>query len=220
MRIRTLFALFLTAAAAAPGVSVAAVQTFTSKAAFLAATSSTDATGALPNLGKIGAVPLTVGSITYSPVGSPIYSGPYSTALPGNVVALDFENLDISPAAAVYSLGFDFVEPSVGGIGPGTCYVPACVDSTFTVTLLNSASVVVGSFTFNAPDDVAAFVGVTSSQAFSKVQIRELVTNADDEYFGRVYTSTTQVLAVPEPGSAALFLFGLAGAALVSRRRR
>ena len=85
---RTLLALGLAITAFAP--AHAALLTYTNKAAFLTATASTDATGALPNLGSVGATPITVGSITYSPVATIIYSGHYSTVLPGNVIGLDY----------------------------------------------------------------------------------------------------------------------------------
>jgi len=49
-----------------------------------------------------------------------------------------------------YAFGFDFVEPR---LDPN--FGAAYIDSTFTVTLF-SGDTSVGSFTFNAPDDIAA----------------------------------------------------------------
>jgi hypothetical protein len=204
------------------------LQVYDSRSAFLAATGSLDATGPLPNLGFVRDTAVTVGTVTYTPVpGSTMWMGAkgsglsdWTSLLPGSDVALnDVENLDLVVASPVYSLGFDFVEPSGFDLPTGGCFVTPCVDSTFTVTLV-SGGVAVGSFTFNAPDDVAAFVGVSSAVSFDTARIRETVGSLDDEYFGRVYTGGSPVSSVPEPATGAMLLAGLAAAVGSLRRRR
>ena len=51
-----------------PAFAQATLQTFDDKAAFLAATGATNATGPLPNFGLVPELGTTVGSITFSPL--------------------------------------------------------------------------------------------------------------------------------------------------------
>src|SRR5262245_57890249 len=81
-----------------------AVRTFDDKAAFLSATGASSASGPLPDLGTV-AGPVTVGTITFSlaPGGNTLSIGARGTgaapdwypALPGNDLALGFENLQV-----------------------------------------------------------------------------------------------------------------------------
>lgn len=96
------------------------------------------------------------------------------------------------------------------------CNTTPCIDSTFTVTLFNGVTGV-GSFDFNAPNDVAAFVGVASSSAFNRMTIREVAGSDDNEYYGHFYTSDVNAV-VPVP--AAVWLFGGALGALTAVKRR
>lgn len=155
----------------------ATVTVFDNKSVFLSRTGATSATGPLPSLGYVGANPTTVGSVTF--FGSTgIYFGAefvsevdWTTLLPGHEIAInDLENLDVSFATPVYSYGFDFVEPQFSTPNINAPFV----DSTFAVSLFNN-STPVGAFTFNAPNDVAAFAGVWTDMAFNNVQIREIV---------------------------------------------
>jgi len=181
----------------------AGIIVFSERSAFLSLTSAIDLTGPLPNLGFRGQQVTTLGGITLTPlpshglhVGSP---GDWTQLLPGNDIAIDdTEMIDVSFASA-HSLGFDFAEPTSG---PGVS--GNFVDSTFTVSLLRNTSQV-GQFTFNAPNDVAAFVGVWSDNAFDSIQIRETVGGIDDEYFGRFYAGVTPV---PEPSLYPLAFLG------------
>jgi len=217
--------------------SAAAIITFSDRATFLAVTGASDATGALPNLGVrddnvvAGTSSATVGSATYTAVrwfmgaaGFPAVVGlDWTTLLPGHDIAITQgvagpdDSLDISFASPVFSAGFDFSESGLDGFVQNGCYV-SCVDSTFEVTLRNGAASI-GSFLFNAPNDVAAFVGVWSAASFTKLEVRELVGSDDNEYYGRVYTGARPALDVPEASTLALFVFGLVGVAVRGLRR-
>lgn len=212
-----LLATSLTAAQAA------SLTLFDNRDDFLTATGASAASGPLPNLGATGSA-TTLGSITFNEVpGHGLFIGvagvgitEWTPLISPNAVAIsDTEDLDLATAAPVHALGFEFVEPSVGGSGPGTCFVATCIDSSFNVTLVNGTTVV-GEFQFAAPDDVLAFVGVWSTLAFDRVRIRESVGGNDDEFFGQVFTGT----AAPVPVPAALPLLAGALTLLGARRRR
>jgi hypothetical protein len=204
--------------------------TYTSEAAFLADTGATPATGPYPDLGSATPQPVTIGSITFSsPPPSSVVVGvaghgipDWTTLLAGNDIAVnDIEHLDILSSTPVFAMGFQFVEPSVGGSTTDTCFVASCIDSTFTVSLMNGATLV-DMFVFNAPDDVAAFVGAWSPVAFDRMVIRETVGGIDDEFWGQVYTGNTPnptATEVPEPASLLLIGAGLMGSAINRRSR-
>ena len=145
----------------------------------------------------------------------------WTLLLPGTDIAIGGpENLNVGFAASVFSMGFDFVEPSrtnVLGFG--------FVESSFTVSLYQDA-VAVDAFSFSRPNDVAAFVGVWSDTAFNRAVIREVVPVggnpdnwAENEFFGQFYTGNTALPRAPvsEPGT--LLLIGAGVAALACRRR-
>ena len=188
----------------------AAVQIFDSKAAFLAATGAVSATGPLPDLGTVATLNnptgnATVGSITFSmaPGAVDLYIGANGIAgvpdgdwyppTPGNDIAQGFESLQVQTANPVVSLGFDFVEPNAttqpwGGTP---------VDSTYEVVLYAGMSEV-GRFTFNAPDDELAFVGVWSDTAFDRATIIDVTGGNDDEYFGEFYAGSMALACTDE----------------------
>jgi hypothetical protein len=189
-------ALVALAAGHAPG----AVQVFTESSAFLAATGATNATGPLPDLGTLTG-PTTVGSITFdlAPGGDNIaigaldiptvVGGDWYPETPGHDIALGYENLLVTTAAPVYSLGFDMVEPDTTMPAWGG----SPVDSNFLITLL-SAGVQVGQVTVNLADDVPGFIGLWSSVPFDTVAIVDVTVNQfadDDEYFQEFYTGET-----------------------------
>ncbi len=187
---------------------------FTDRTSFELATGAT-LVGPIPQNGNTAGI-LTFGNVPPSSVNtsvnwSTLISESFDLAING------VENVDVSSSVPVFSLGFDFHEPSIstppGPQFPDTCNAP-CVDSTFQITLFNGA-IPVGSHLFNAPDDVLAFVGVWSSDAFNRVEIRELNNTIDNEFFGN-FSAGTQAL-VPEPTT--LLLLGVGLAALSFRRR-
>lgn len=126
------------------------------------------------------------------------------------------EGFNVDSPGPLYAFGFDFHEPIVASpVSPDTCNAE-CFDSTFFVRLLSGGSLV-GTFSFNAPDAQLWFVGVTSTSAFDRVEVREIVGNIDNEFFGNFLISRTPI---PEPGTLALFSLGLLGLGIASRRRR
>ena len=176
-------------------------QTFDDKETFLAATHGESGSGELPDLGFVSGS-ATVGSVTFAlaPNGNNFAIGAAGTSaapswypdLPGNWIAMGYENLQVTFDAPVFAMGFDFIEPNATmPVFGGTP-----VDSTYQVTLLYNDTPV-GAFTFNATDDVLAFVGVRSATSFNRVWIIDVTTDAaghtspfigDDEFFGQFYT--------------------------------
>lgn len=205
---------FLALSVVSPSVS-ADLAIYDLKDVFLSDTGATSATGPLPSV--VGsAVVLTVGSVTFTPVGSasmiigqssPSHFG--TSLLVGNEITLvGNENLNFVLASAVYSFGFDFAEPNVlSGCGV------TCVDSTFTVSLLREGELI-DQFTFNAPNGVASFVGAWTDALFDRVEVRETTGSADSEFFGEVYTG---VKPVPVPGALFLLAPALGGLGMVLR---
>lgn len=129
-------------------VQAQVITTYSDRATFLAATSATDATGALPSAGNVGLGPYIVGSVTFAALASPqvLDFAEWSVRLPGNELGLSgIKSINVSSASPIGSFGFDFVEPQ---FDPNVN--AAFIDSTFTVSLFNGANGI-GSFTFNAP---------------------------------------------------------------------
>jgi hypothetical protein len=205
----------------------ASTVVYSNEAAFLADTGATSAMPfGFPNLGSATPPTLVVGSITFrSPPPSSIVSGnlglaiaDWSSLLPGFDLAISGpEDLDIIASGPVSALGLPIVEPSVSGEATDTCNTTPCIDSTFSATLMNG-SVTVGSFTFNPPNDVRSFIGVSSTIPFDRLIIRETVGSNENEYFGPVFTAA--VVSVPEPSTLALLGVGLLGLGFVGRRKK
>jgi hypothetical protein len=180
------------------------------KTTFLTDTGATSI-GAVPNLGNVGnTVATTIGTTEFKSASGSLYMGgstilsglgfnsDWTSLIPLNSMAIsNVESLDVTFDSSVYSAGFDFVEPScnrsecsgeqAGDIG--TNVNNGFVDSEFTVTLKLGLTTV-DTFTFNAQNDVATFVGVTSDSPFDKMEIRETTGASENEYFGEFYTSS------------------------------
>lgn len=123
----------------------------------------------------------------------------WTDRLPGIDLAVNgVESFDVDIANAINYFGFDFVEPEFDPLVNS----PVFIDSTFEVTLLKSGGII-DSFEFTRPNDVASFVGFSSDQSFDRVEIRETVGAAENEFFGSFYVGTaTNSESTPEPGLA------------------
>ncbi|NUQ76150.1 MAG: hypothetical protein HUU21_21640 [Polyangiaceae bacterium] len=194
--------------AATPRATSAEIKTFGDMATFLAETGGAAATGALPDLGLVTTA--TVGSVTFgvAPGGDNLAIGAAGTLaapdwyalLPGNDIALGFENLSVATAAPVYALGWEFAQPDVtmpsfGGLA---------VDSTYEVSLYHGATLVGQAQFTSIPTDVVTFLGVWSSAPFTHAEIVDVTQSPfvdDDEFFGEFFSGTTPTsTTVSKPG--------------------
>jgi hypothetical protein len=203
--------------------SEATLILYSNKADFLTDTGATSATGPLPNVDAVGA-DYTVGDVYFTSLSGSLHFGAgtndWTSLIPGNDFAISGvesfrAELNAGPA---FSLGFDIVETTISGGFPDGCHVPTCVDTTFRLTLvLGGVDIPGASFTFNAPNDTLAFVGVWTDFAFDEFRIIDETNDIDDEFWGEFYTGQRPA---PEPGALLLLGTGLLIAALGRRRRR
>ena len=191
--------LFLPALAHAQNTKI-----YQSKAAFLADTGATTATGAIPVAGRVVDVavdPLgtyTLGSLTFGltvggdniAVGAVLGVPDWYPDTPGiNEIALGFERMQVTTAAPVFSFGFDFIEPDAntqtwGGVPEESTYEILLFDG----PALVGQALIAGT---SIPNDVQTFIGVWNDRPFNRVVINDTSGNDDDEYFGEFYTGTT-----------------------------
>jgi hypothetical protein len=190
---------------------------YNSKETFLADTNAT-ATSPFPTIGttEILRYPqYTHDNLQFTPT-YPMELFPgrnWTNLLPGNDLAVNgVENLNIDLPSFTNVFGFDFAEPTYN-VGD------RFIDSTFEMTLFNTGAAI-GTFQFAPPNNVASFVGVTSDRTFNRVEIREIVGGAEDEFYGRFYTGNSSQASVPESSSVlGLLTFGVLGAAFRLKRQ-
>ncbi len=161
--------------------SQAAARFFSDKGSFLTQTLATEL---VSRAGFTAEPPSSINSEVFD----------WSLRLTGPELAInDVENLNVGLTGPTYSFGFDFVEPERDPV------FAAFFDSQFVMTLKNGGATV-AAIPFEAPNDVLWFIGVWSDTPFTRVEIREVVGNVGNEYFGRFYTGGT-----PAPASATGF---------------
>jgi hypothetical protein len=207
------------ALAAQPALATETV--YTDRNAFLAATGSTSATGALPTGGGGYYSTLTVGSVTFKAPSFVVEN--WSTLLPGtelvvsdgagSVGGIYNDGIDALFASPVHSAGFDFHEPTASSLIDG-CNLAHCVNSSFELQLYNG-STAVAVLAWTPPKNQATFWGVSSSVAFNRLLVRETVGSDDNEFYGQFYTGSTA--PVPEPSSWMLWAAGVAALGALSR---
>ncbi|NES64050.1 MAG: PEP-CTERM sorting domain-containing protein [Okeania sp. SIO2D1] len=175
-----------------------AIVSYTSQSNFLTDTNA-NPTLPLPDTGGV-VNSLTVNGLEFTTPSPSFASGDFSNRLSGNVISvsgLEDLNIALTSSSPIYSFGFDFHEPQSDPNRFGTF-----VDSVFTVELFLNTTLV-GSFSFNSPNDTAAFNGVWSDSAFNKVEIRETTGGIENEFFGQFYIGTDKMTTqtVPEPST-------------------
>lgn len=199
--------------------SYAGIMTFSDRTTFEAATGATGV-GAIP--GNANSSLFSVGDLTFTREGASSLNTDLNWS---TLISEDFdlainsiEHYNVDSAVDIFSFGFDFHEPSVTSpTSPDTCNA-TCFDSTFEVSLLNGA-VAVGDFQFMRPNASLEFVGVWSTEAFDRIEIREIVGGIDNEFFGN-FSTGTRAAPIPEPSIVALFAAGLLGSGFARRRMR
>lgn len=173
---------------------------------FFLATGATQATNAYSGPDNVSSysAPGAFGNIVFTTLTGGLYFGSeWTGTLPGNEIAISgLESMKLDLPVYAYALGFYFYD-NVGD------------QSTFTLTLFDNTTNI-GYFTFNTPDNVASFVGVSSNVAFNKVQIVETTGDSTNDYYGLFYLSPT---AIPEPSTMALFMISLVTILFLKKNR-
>jgi hypothetical protein len=196
----------------------AATILFTDRTSFETATGATG----------VGAIPQGLGPFSLGPLSFQDQSGSsmahdrdWSTLISENfdLAVSGLENYNVvSSSVSLFAFGFDFHEPSLstppGPQFPDTCNT-TCVESTFQMSILNGA-VLVGTSFFSMPNDVLTFIGISSTDPFDRIEIREVIGTNDNEFFGNFLIAREST--VPEPSLLAMLGIGLF--ALAARRFR
>ncbi len=173
---------------------LASVTPCLDKAAFLATTGATSASGPLPNLGAVDSAKLGSATLSIGPGGDDLSIGAFGTEaapdwyplLPGNDIAQGYENLQVDLDAPVLAFGLDFYQPDA--TMPGFGGTP--VDSTFEIALYLDGAFVGQVLVGSIPVDVPAFVGVCSTLPFNRVTLTDVTDSPfvdDDEFYGEMF---------------------------------
>lgn len=214
---RTLAAVVATAAFC----TTAGAATYTSEAAFIGAAGSAhaDLPAALAASASFGAAPFTFSADPRQSF--VIDSGTYGQPIgdEDNLLLNGVESHTLVSSMPIYAFGFKIFQPSnaspIPGAGQVACYYP-CDAGSFTVSMSLGAAPV-ASFTFTPAYDTVEFHGYAGTAAFDTIRINDDAGTIDDEYFA---TYRYGVAPVPEPGSWALLLLGLAAVGALTRPRR
>lgn len=148
-----------------------------------------------PNFHRVGGAVFSIGPNTQRQE-----FGDFSPDVAGNEYAITGpENFNVDLDLDSSAFGFVIDEGSQNLV------------SSFSVDLLKDGNSV-GSFLFDTVQTDPLFVGVSSDQAFNRVEIRELTDGDGDENFGILFATA----AVPEPGT--YFLLLVAGLGMMVRQ--
>ena len=125
----------------------------------------------------------------------------FTNLIPENELSFNgIENVNITIAENVNFFGFEFVEPEIdiSPISGEPSVNEPFFESVFELSLFDDNQFIT-SLEFARPNDLLTFVGVGSDIAFNKVQVRETIGTADNEFFGTFYTGTGSTATTPEP---------------------
>ena len=201
-------------------IADAAVVEYSDQSSFISDTSAN--LQSVPNVGGISAVTTTGGLLTVALASAGgIYTGTSSGFNVVNFVGKSgTEDFNIAVnSAAIYAFGLTVYESTSTAVTG--CNWNPCVDSTFTFRLFSGANLL-GAYTITPDDNVYDFYGYWSSAPITKIEIRDVTANVDNEFFGRFYTGATAYSAPPVPLPAAgwLMLSGLGGLGFLGRRNK
>lgn len=179
----------------------------------------------LPNIGAVGAGGFDAGGLNFqTPAPRTILSGTggpsqWSTLIAGPEIAISGTEVLNVYGSDLKSISFDIHEPTRNGSQTNftdTCNA-TCVQSTFRVSIF-AGTTLLDFIDISPIDDALTFVGLTSSVAFDRLQVMEIIGTADNEFFGNFTVSS--FTPVPLPASLPLALVGFGAFAIAGRRRK
>lgn len=202
--------------------AIAAVQTYSDEAEFIAQTAAAGPYSA-PFIGVSTSVLIADGLITATPgpgvpnlgVGNVLYIGLPSSLMTDGMSESD---MDFSFSSSASAFGFTVANAT------GTSYLPG--DSTFAVTWFDG-STELGKTQFVSPGTGSVFFGIRSTESFTRISLREVIGGpenatiyggfADREFFGKFYLALAS--PIPEPTSWLLMALGCTALMLVAKRK-